>query len=127
MNSIINILFALCIGSVLFFASQSTMADALAGKAIYDGIGACGSCHGPSGQGDGPAAMAMNPKPRSFGEGAFIYDTDGDGKKGTDADLVNIIKNGSAKYGGAPTMPARADIPESDIQALVAYIRTLKQ
>lgn len=102
------------------------MADAATGKAVYDGKGACGACHGPAGKGDGPAAAAMNPKPRSFSEGIFNYDTDGDGATGTDTDLFNIIKSGSAAYGGSPTMPGRADIPENEIQALVAYIRSLK-
>ncbi|MEL0586706.1 MAG: cytochrome c [Candidatus Thiodiazotropha sp. (ex. Lucinoma kazani)] len=118
---------ALCGGLLLISLSPNVVADAAAGKAIYDGKGACGSCHGPAGMGDGPAAMAMDPKPHSFTDGVFKYDTDADGQSGTDADLVNIIKNGSAKYGGAATMPGRADIPDGEIEALVAYIRTLKK
>ncbi|MCU7845957.1 MAG: c-type cytochrome [Candidatus Thiodiazotropha sp. (ex Monitilora ramsayi)] len=127
MKSVSMILRLLSVAPLLIFTAPGAFADAAAGKAIYDGVGACGSCHGPTGQGDGPAAMAMNPIPRSFSDGAFIYDTDGDGTAGTDTDLMNIIKNGSAKYGGAPTMPGRADIADSDIQALIAYIRTLKK
>lgn len=103
----------------------SIMADAAAGKAVYDGIGACASCHGLQGKGDGAAAAALDPKPRNFADGVFAYDTDGDGATGTDTDLFNVIKNGSATYGGAPTMPGRADIPDADIQALVAYIRSM--
>ena len=118
--------YAVC-SAVLFVFAGPCLADAAAGKAVYDGIGACGSCHGLSGQGDGAAAAAMNPKPRSFAEGVFAYDTDGDGQTGTDADLMNIIKNGSAVYGGAPTMPGRPDISDADIQSLIAYIRSLKQ
>ncbi|MCU7893868.1 MAG: c-type cytochrome [Candidatus Thiodiazotropha sp. (ex Lucinoma aequizonata)] len=117
----------LCGGLLLISLSPNVVADAAAGKAIYDGKGACGSCHGSAGMGDGPAAMAMDPKPLSFTEGVFKYDTDADGQSGTDADLVNIIKNGSAKYGGAAIMPGRADIPDGEIKALVAYIRTLKK
>ncbi|MCU7944702.1 MAG: c-type cytochrome [Candidatus Thiodiazotropha sp. (ex Cardiolucina cf. quadrata)] len=115
------------VATLLVFNSQGTLADAAAGKGVYEGTGGCVACHGLSGQGDGPAAMAMNPKPRSFVEGVFLYDTDGDGQTGTDADLVNIIKNGSAKYGGAPTMPGRADIPDGDIKAIVAYLRSFKK
>ncbi|MCU7916811.1 MAG: c-type cytochrome [Candidatus Thiodiazotropha sp. (ex Epidulcina cf. delphinae)] len=126
MKKIEYFVYTLCGVLLLISVTQNAMADAAAGKVIYDGKGACGSCHGPTGVGDGPAAAALDPKPRSFAEGTFKYDTDGDGKAGTDADLLNIIKNGAAKYGGAPTMPGRADIPDSEIQALIAYIRTLK-
>ncbi|MCU7905994.1 MAG: cytochrome c [Candidatus Thiodiazotropha sp. (ex Epidulcina cf. delphinae)] len=125
MKKIDYYVYILCGVLLLLTAAQNAMADAAAGKAIYDEA-ACGSCHGPAGAGDGPAAMALDPKPRSFSEGTFKYDTDGDGKSGTDADLLNIIKNGSEKYGGAATMPGRTDIPDSEIQALIAYIRTLK-
>ena len=110
---------------LLYITSVSglVMAD---GQALYNSSG-CGTCHGPAGKGDGPAAAAMNPKPRSFESGEFIYDTDGDGVKGSDTDLLNILKNGSAKYGGSPTMPGRADIPEADLKAIIAYIRTLQK
>ncbi|MEW8468337.1 MAG: cytochrome c, partial [gamma proteobacterium symbiont of Ctena orbiculata] len=116
-----------CAAAVLAINTQGVFADAAAGKGIYEGVGGCVACHGLSGQGDGPAGMALNPKPRSFVEGAYIYDTDGDGQPGTDADLVNVIKNGTTKYGGAPTMPGRADIPDADIQAIVAYIKSMKK
>ncbi|MEW8028474.1 MAG: cytochrome c [Candidatus Thiodiazotropha sp.] len=118
---------ASCFMTMLMFSAQGAFADAAAGKVIYEGTGGCVACHGMSGQGDGPAGMALNPKPRSFVEGAYLYDTDGDGQPGSDTDLLNIIKNGSAKYGGAPTMPGRADIPDADIQAIVAYLRSLKK
>ncbi|MES9897035.1 MAG: cytochrome c [Candidatus Thiodiazotropha endolucinida] len=116
-----------CFATMLTFGTQGAFADAAAGKTIYECIGGCVACHGMSGQGDGPAGMALNPKPRSFVMGDYIYDTDGDGQKGTDTDLVNIIKNGTVKYGGAPTMPGRADIPDADIQAIVAYLRSLRK
>ena len=95
------------------------------GKGIYMGIGACFSCHGPTGKGDGPAAIALNPKPRSFAEGAFLYDTDKDGKKGTRADLKNILANGAIKYGGSPLMPPRPDIQGADLEGLLDYVVSL--
>ena len=39
-------------------SSPVVAGDSAAGKVIYDGIGACGSCHGISGAGDGVAACA---------------------------------------------------------------------
>ena len=110
------------------FFTTSIFADDLAkGKAVYDGIGACASCHGPSGAGDGAAAAALNPKPKNFVKGDFAYDTDGDGKKGTEADVFNIVTNGAAKYGGSMLMAARADIPEADRKALAKYVVSLKK
>ncbi len=97
------------------------------GKAVYNGIGACASCHGPEGKGDGVAAAALMPKPRSFASGDFVYDTDGDGKKGSEADLLNIITNGAQKYNGSPLMVGRPDIPEEDRKALVKFIESLKK
>ncbi|MEN8167668.1 MAG: c-type cytochrome, partial [Pseudomonadota bacterium] len=61
----------LSVAGLLTALAPSAMADAAAGKAIYDGKGACGSCHGLTGRGDGPAAAALDPKPRSFTEGVF--------------------------------------------------------
>lgn len=116
----------LATASLLLAIAPAAMADAAAGKAIYDGKGACASCHGPSGKGDGVAAAALNPKPRDFSTGDFALDTDGDGQKGTEADLFNVIKNGAAQYGGAATMPGRADIPDAEIKALADYVLSLQ-
>lgn len=108
-------------------ASQATAGDAAAGKAVYDGKGACATCHGAAGAGDGAAAVALDPKPASFATGAFRLDTDGDGTAGTDADLGNVIKNGAAKYGGNAAMPGQAGFSDAEINDLVAYIRAMKK
>lgn len=115
-----------CAMLTLVMVSPMTAVTAADGLAVYNAQG-CATCHGATGQGDGAAAAAMNPKPRSFASGDFAYDTDGDGSKGSDVDLLNIIKNGTAKYGGSPLMPGRADISEADIKAMIAYIRSLKK
>lgn len=111
---------------MLGISGSAMAANAGNGKAVYDGKGGCAACHGASGKGDGAAAAAMNPKPRSFTGGQYKYDTDGDGKPGSDTDLMNILKKGSASYGGSPLMAGRADIPDSELADLVAYIRTLE-
>ena len=101
-------------------------ADAAAGKAKYDMV--CAACHGATGKGDGPGAVT-DPKPRDFSTGEFKFDTDGDGKAGTDADLMNVIRNGAAKYGGSPMMTAwpAGFLTDADSANIVAYIRSLKQ
>jgi hypothetical protein len=73
----------------------------------------CASCHGDNGQGDGPAGLVLNPKPRNFhsAEGwtngakiSQIYRTLQDG----------IVRNGMASY---------AYLPPSDRFALIHLIR----
>ena len=96
------------------------------GKAIFLGVGACFTCHGNTGRGDGPAAVALSPKPRSFASGEYLFDTDGDGIKGSPADLRNILKFGTIKYGGSPLMPPRPDITGEDLENLVKFVQALK-
>jgi mono/diheme cytochrome c family protein len=99
--------------------------DAAAGKTTFDTL--CATCHGTTGKGDGPAGAALNPKPRDFSVGDFKYDTDKDGKPGTDADLANIIKNGAGAYGGSPLMAPWGHLSDADLQNVVAYVRSLKK
>ena len=127
MNISVNRIVALSL-ALLFSTSSALADDDLAkGKSIYEGAGACASCHGPNGMGDGPAAAALNPKPRSFVEGAYALDTDGDGKTGTETDIANVIANGAQKYGGSVMMVGRPDIPEADRVALAKYVLSLKK
>ena len=125
MRAIISSTVILCSG--LFLTSNSYADDLAKGKAVYDGAGACFSCHGAMGLGDGAAAAALNPKPRSFATGDFNFDTDGDGKKGTETDLFNIITHGAVKYGGSPMMAGRPDLSEADRKAVVKYVLSLKK
>ncbi|UCE87627.1 MAG: cytochrome c [Deltaproteobacteria bacterium] len=99
--------------------------DAAAGKKVYEVN--CVSCHGTTGKGDGPVGVALDPRPRDFSTAEFKFDTNGDGTAGSDVDLAGVIKNGGGKYGGSPLMAPWAHLPDSDIQNLIAYIRTLKQ
>ncbi len=102
--------------------------DATAGKTIYDTKGACATCHGAGGAGDGAAAVALPaPKPTNFVAGAYRLDTDGDGKVGSHTDISNVIKNGAAKYSGNAIMPARADFSDAEVNNLVAYLLSLKK
>jgi len=112
--------------AVLIVPATSLASDAAAGKAKYDMF--CASCHGPTGKGDGPVAIAIKPPPRDFSEGAFKYDTDESGEAGTDADLKNVISNGAAKYGGNMMMaPWGGTMTSDDVDNVIAYIRSLKE
>jgi mono/diheme cytochrome c family protein len=72
----------------------------------------CASCHGTGGKGDGPAASALNPKPRDFTSGYWRYG-------GGVARVVQTITNGSPGTAMAP-FPG---IPLEDRFALAHYVR----
>lgn len=120
----------LILSAVIFSTIQFATADDTAiakGKEIYNGAGACAACHGPNGAGDGPAGGALTPKPKDFTLGQYSFDTDKDGKTGTETDLFNVISEGAAPYGGSMMMVGRKDLPEADRKALVSYILSLKK
>jgi mono/diheme cytochrome c family protein len=81
----------------------------------------CASCHGPQGNGDGPAAVYLYPKPRDFTRGLFKVRSTPDGEMPTDEDLLNTITRGMP---GSP-MPAFAFLNESDRKALVQHVKSL--
>ena len=97
------------------------------GKLVYEAGGGCVACHGGRGRGDGPAAGALVPRPRDFSPGQFLFDTDGDGKAGTEVDLFNVITAGAQRYGGSPLMAGRPDLSATDRKALVKYVQSLKR
>ncbi len=111
--------------AALAFPSLAIAGNAEAGKPLY--LQNCASCHGDTGAGDGPTGAALPVKPRDFGDGTFKFDTDGDGKSGTDADLTNVIKNGAMKYGGSPLMAPLPHLSDENVADIIAFIRTLKK
>ena len=73
----------------------------------------CVPCHGKSGQGDGPAAVAFDPPPTDF--------TNPEGVKTKSLeDLVSVISTGT---GGMPAFAA--SLSTEDIEAVAEYIKTL--
>ena len=87
----------------------------------------CESCHGPNGDGNGPAAAEFVLKPRDFALAAFKFDTDADWQRGTDHDLTNVIKEGPAAFGGSNLMPVWDHLSDDEISKLIAYIRSLQK
>ncbi len=105
---------------ILAAPSASKAQDEVAqGKQVYSLY--CVTCHGESGDGQGPVGKTLTPPPRNFGEGDFKYG-------GTDEEIFEVISNGAAARGGSPLMaPWGAVIPEADRWALVKFIRSLKK
>ena len=73
----------------------------------------CASCHGEKGKGDGPAAVALNPKPADWTSDRVQSETDGE--------LFWKISNGRGP------MPPWKHLPENDRWAVIRYIRSLKK
>jgi len=89
-------------------------ADLIAtGKTKYETT--CASCHGNSGNGDGVAAAALNPKPRNF------HQTDGWTNGRTFYDIYKTVNNGVPGTG----MTAYEFLSPEDRVAIIQYIRTM--
>lgn len=80
----------------------------------------CVLCHGARGGGDGPAAVALNPKPRNFQDKSWQTSI-------TDPQIEAIIKGGGPAVGKSPSMPPNPDLVDKPavLSALVAHIRSL--
>src|SRR3989475_394997 len=98
-------------------AAPAWAQDANAGKAIYERK--CLLCHGEKGDGKGPSAELLLPKPRDFTRGLYKIRSTVN-KTPTDQDLFRIITEGMP----GTSMPAWAVLPEKDRHNLVAYIKS---
>lgn len=85
------------------------------GDALYQTT--CAPCHGPRGKGDGPAAAALNPKPRDHSNGAYM-------DKLTNRHIHDVIKTGGGAF-GYPTMPGQPQLKDDEIVQLISFVRSL--
>ena len=89
------------------------------GKAVYERR--CIGCHGPKGDGNGPAATFLDPRPRNFNLGSFKFRTTPSGSLPTDGDLYRTLARGVRWT----AMPTWHELPEKDRIAVIAFIKTL--
>ena len=80
----------------------------------------CAGCHGLEGDGQGPAAMFLEPKPRDFTAGIFKFRSGPLGSLPSDQDLMQTISKGIPHS----SMPSFVDVPEQERFAMVQYIKT---
>lgn len=85
------------------------------GRTIYKAN--CSACHGETGKGDGPGAGVLKPPPRDHTDYAYMSTL-------TDEEIGKIIQMGGA-IKGKPLMPSSPQIRGEELDALVAYIRSL--
>ena len=95
--------------------APATKGDPAKGKEKFELI--CASCHGPGGKGDGPAAAALDPKPRDLSDPAYVSTL-------TDEHIFKTVKEGGASVGKSPLMPAwGGTLTDDDIWNVLAYVR----
>jgi mono/diheme cytochrome c family protein len=99
--------------------------DAALGKAKYMAV--CFVCHGATGDGKGPAAIAVNPKPLNLTDGAYV-------PLMSDEYLFKMIKFGLApvvngevdvEFTPVAMPPYEGQISDSEIAALVEYVKAV--
>ena len=79
----------------------------------------CVACHGETGKGDGPGAGVLKPPPRDHTNGEYMNTL-------SDKEIGDIIRMGGATK-GMPQMPSHPQINGADLDALVAYVRSLSR
>ncbi len=94
----------------LAVSGSALAAEAAKGQSVYTAN--CMACHGVEGDGKGPAAMALDPKPTDFTSPAFW-----EGRE--DKELKKVIKTGKP---GTPMAPF-PQLSDADVANLIAYLR----
>lgn len=108
----------LLVGAAAGLAQPNSGAPPTDVKAIYDK--SCASCHGADGRGHGPAADALNPKPRDFTRGWYKFRSTASGSLPTDDDLYRTIEGGLT---GTSMLGWKSILSEPEMRALVVYVK----
>jgi mono/diheme cytochrome c family protein len=100
-------------------AVATAMAEPAPGKAVYDQH--CASCHGATGEGNGPAAVWLFPKPRNFSAGLYKIRSTPSGALPSDEDLYRTVTQGL----GGSSMPGFSYLSEQERRDVVQYVKYL--
>lgn len=78
----------------------------------------CSGCHGTTGDGAGPAALHLRPRPRDYRQGIFKFTSTPYGAKPVRQDLVRTIRRGAK----GTSMPAFPWMSSEDLNAVIDYV-----
>ena len=81
----------------------------------------CQACHGTSGDGVGPAAEFLTPRPRDYRRGIFKFTSTTYGSKPRREDLIRTLQRGIP----GTSMPSFARLPKREVEAVVDYVLAL--
>jgi mono/diheme cytochrome c family protein len=81
----------------------------------------CRQCHGVSGDGNGPAAAYLLPRPRDYRPGIFKFTSTTYGSKPLREDLLRTVRRGIV----GTSMPSFDLLPPRDLDAVVDYVLVL--
>jgi mono/diheme cytochrome c family protein len=81
----------------------------------------CAGCHGPTGDGKGPAGPYLNPPPRDYRNGVFKFTSTPRGSKPRREDLRRILKYGAK----GTSMPAFRFLSDEETEAVIDYVQVL--
>jgi len=104
--------------AVSVMSIPQTEAQVERGRAVY--ARRCAGCHGVKGDGNGPMATFLDPRPRNFTLGSFKFRTTPSGSLPTDGDLYRTLTRGVRWT----AMPTWHELPEKDRIAVIAYVKT---
>ena len=88
------------------------------GKQAY--VKRCAGCHGDKGDGKGPAAPFLDPKPRDFTSGVYKFRSSELGTLPSDQDLMHTLEKGVV----GTSMPSFKFMPTQERFAIVQYLKT---
>jgi cytochrome c oxidase cbb3-type subunit 2 len=121
MNTRLDLLLALAAlaAPVAALATPADPAAASRGHLAFNRY--CVSCHGVEGDGRGPSAEWLDPRPRILTSGVFKFRSTASSELPTDADILKTITNGLHDT----YMPTWRAITESEREDLVQFVKSL--
>ncbi len=91
------------------------------GQRVYEHR--CVGCHGARGDGNGPAATFLFPRPRDFTAGVFKFRSTPSGSLPTDRDLFQTVTRGVR----GTAMPPWHELAEKDRRAAITYVKNFSE
>ena len=116
MNKFVWALPATFVITVAVALSVSAQGD-IDGAVIYQER--CAFCHGDQGDGNGPVARYLDPRPRDFTAGQFKFRTTASGELPLRKDVIDIVKSGVR----GTAMPRwEGVLSDAEVEAVVDYV-----